>query len=316
MATFSVNDQVRRVTAQGNGNLVDFNFSFQVNNTSDLKVFLGSTQKQETNDYSVVTSTGSAGLNADGTGTIRFVSAPTSSDTVVILSDVPVARSSVYSSGGNVTAQALEGDFDTITMQIGDLEEKNNRSIKAPVDEPATSSFTIPSKSARLGKLLSFNSSTGNPEVSDPAVSSASIGAVTTLGAGVSATASATYTSSTGDISFSFGIPQGSQGSAGANGVFSAIASQSEAQAGTENTKGMTPLRVSQAISTQVSASSGSRFFGIYKDSATGTLKVDQTTSGGSEALVLSEYDDNYIFASGSVTFAIDTNGHLQVTLP
>ena len=160
MATFSVNDQVRRVTAQGNGNLVDFNFSFQVNNTSDLKVFLGSTQKQETNDYSVVTSTGSAGLNTDGTGTIRFVSAPTSSDTVVILSDVPVARSSVYSSGGNVTAQALEGDFDTITMQIGDLEEKNNRSIKAPVDEPATSSFTIPSKSARLGKLLSFNSTT------------------------------------------------------------------------------------------------------------------------------------------------------------
>ena len=73
MATFSVNDQVRRVTAVGNNSLLDFSFSFQVNNTSDIKVYLGSTLKQETTDYSIVTSTGAAGLNADGTGTVRFV---------------------------------------------------------------------------------------------------------------------------------------------------------------------------------------------------------------------------------------------------
>jgi len=44
----------------------------------------------------------------------------------------------------------------------------------------------------------------------------------------------------------------GTNGADGADGVFSAIASQGEAQAGTDNTKGMTPLRVSQAISYQV----------------------------------------------------------------
>ena len=46
MATFSITDQTRRVTATGNGSLVDFSFSFQVNDTSDVKVFLGSTLKQ------------------------------------------------------------------------------------------------------------------------------------------------------------------------------------------------------------------------------------------------------------------------------
>lgn len=40
----------------------------------------------------------------------------------------------------------------------------------------------------------------------------------------------------------------GPAGNDGADGIFSAIASQAEAEAGTENTKGMTPLRAAQAI--------------------------------------------------------------------
>ena len=44
----------------------------------------------------------------------------------------------------------------------------------------------------------------------------------------------------------------GSNGSNGVNGIFSAIATQGEAQAGTDNTKGMSPLRVAEAITAQV----------------------------------------------------------------
>jgi hypothetical protein len=47
---------------------------------------------------------------------------------------------------------------------------------------------------------------------------------------------------------------QGSAGAAGANGIFSEIASQAEAEAGAENTKGMTSLRVKNAIDAQVGA--------------------------------------------------------------
>ena len=45
---------------------------------------------------------------------------------------------------------------------------------------------------------------------------------------------------------------QGSTGAAGADGIFSEIASEAEAEAGVNNTKGMTPLRVKDAIETQV----------------------------------------------------------------
>lgn len=47
----------------------------------------------------------------------------------------------------------------------------------------------------------------------------------------------------------------GANGADGADGVFSQIASEGEAQAGTDNTKGMTPLRVADAITAQVPVS-------------------------------------------------------------
>lgn len=46
--------------------------------------------------------------------------------------------------------------------------------------------------------------------------------------------------------------PAGANGGDGADGIFSAIASQAEAQAGTDNVKGMTALRTAQAIASQV----------------------------------------------------------------
>ena len=46
--------------------------------------------------------------------------------------------------------------------------------------------------------------------------------------------------------------PQGPNGAQGADGIFSEIASQAEAQAGTDNEKGMTPLRTKNAIDSQV----------------------------------------------------------------
>lgn len=48
----------------------------------------------------------------------------------------------------------------------------------------------------------------------------------------------------------------GANGATGANGVFAAIASQAEAEAGTDNVKGMTALRVKQAIDAQTPAES------------------------------------------------------------
>lgn len=231
MATFSVNDQVRRVVATGDGSNDAFDFSFQVNATTDVKVYVDGALKTASSHYNVVNSSNAAGLNTDGTGRIKFTGGniPANAAIVTILSDVPAARTSVYTAGGTITAASLESDFDTQTMLIGDREERDSRALLAPVNDPTNIDMTLPAKATRAGKALAFNSSTGNPEaiqqVTDASVS------VSGLSAGASPTASVSV--SNGVAAFALGIPagatgpqgaQGPQGAAGSNGSDGAAA--------------------------------------------------------------------------------------------
>ena len=61
MATFSVTDQTRRAQYTGNGSNTEFSFSFQVNNTSDIKVHVDTTLQTESTHYDIKTSTNSIG---------------------------------------------------------------------------------------------------------------------------------------------------------------------------------------------------------------------------------------------------------------
>ena len=267
MATFSVNDQARRAQSTGNGSATDFSFSFQVNATSDVKVYVGDTLKTLSTHYTIVDSSAAAGLNTDGTGVVKFITSPTdytpaNGDVVTILSDVPVARTSVYTSGGNITAAALESDFDTITMQVADREERDGRQLTAPVSDPSNIDMTLPAKASRLGKVLGFNSSTGNPEATQQ-VTDASV-SVSSLSAGASPTASVSVSS--GTAAFALGIPTGATGatgSTGATGAAGAAASISvgSVTANTVSTGGSATAAVSNAGSS--SAATFNFTFGI-----------------------------------------------------
>lgn len=162
MATFSVNDQVRRDVTVGDGSTVLFPFSFQVNATTDVKVYVDDTLKVAGTHYDIVDSTDSAGLNSDGTGKVKFKTTPTdftpaNNTSVTVVSDVPVARTSVYTAGGNITAASLESDFDTITMQVGDREQEIARAIRGPLSDPTSTSMVLPNKTTRANKFLAFD---------------------------------------------------------------------------------------------------------------------------------------------------------------
>ena len=217
MATFSVNDQVRRVVATGNGSNDSFSFSFQVNATTDVKVYVDGTLKTAGSHYNIVNSSAAAGLNTDGTGVAKFTGGniPANAATVTILSDVPVARTSVYTAGGNITAASLEADLDTMTMMNGDREERDTRALLAPVQDPTTIDMTLPDKATRAGKVLGFDSSTGNPEATQQ-VTGAAVN-VSGLSAGASPTAS--VSTSGGTATFTLGIPAGATGATGATGA-------------------------------------------------------------------------------------------------
>ena len=162
MATFSVTDQTRRAQYTANGSTTEFSFSFQVNNTSDIKVDVNGTTKTESTHYDIKTTANSNGLNTDGTGKVVFRTSPSdhtpaNNEIVTIYSDHPLSRTSVYTSGGNITAASLENDFDTITMVLGSHEERMNRAIQAPVTDPVNVDLTLPIASTRASKIMGFD---------------------------------------------------------------------------------------------------------------------------------------------------------------
>ena len=163
MATYDVTDQTsaRRVQFTGNGTAGPFAFAFQVNATSEVKVYVDTTEKTETTHYTVSLNSGT------GAGTISFTTGnhPTSSQTITILGDIPLSRTSIYTSGGQLTASSLEDDFDTNMFIHQQTNEEINRSLRlAEHDVISGADMTLPVKDTRKGTVLGFNATTGNPE--------------------------------------------------------------------------------------------------------------------------------------------------------
>lgn len=184
MATFSITDQTRRAQYTGNGSTTEFSFSFQVNNTSDIKVYVDATLQTESTHYDIKTSTNSAGLNTDGTGKVVFKTTPSdytpaNNAIVSIISDLPLSRSSVYTTGGNITATSLENDFDTITMILASHEERLDRTMVAPVRDAVSVDLTLPDKDDRKGRVLGFHETTGVPQQGPQIADVQSLAAIT-----------------------------------------------------------------------------------------------------------------------------------------
>ena len=162
MATYDVIQRERKVQLQGNGTAGPFQFLFQIESSSHLKVYVDDVEKQESSHYTVT-------INADGSGgSISFTSSnfPTSSETVTLISDIPLSRTSIYTSGGDLTAQSLESDFDTSMFIHQQTNEEVNRSIRLPeYDVVSSDTMILPAKADRLGKTLGFHSTTGALEL-------------------------------------------------------------------------------------------------------------------------------------------------------
>ena len=184
MTSVDVNDVLKRTQSTANGSTTDFSFSFQVNATNEIKVYEDSTLKTEGTHYDIVDSSASAGLNANGTGVVKFKTSPTNytpanNKVITILSVMSLARASVYSSGGNITAASLETDYDRIHRILGDFKEVKSRTVIAPEYSATNVDMTLPAKATRAGKLLGFNSSTGNPEATFTVADGTTLASVT-----------------------------------------------------------------------------------------------------------------------------------------
>ena len=179
----NITSTVRWKSYTGNGSAGPFEFAFQINAYTEVKVYVDSTLKTAGSHYNVENSSSETSkINTDGTGRVRFTTSnfPTSSQTITIVSNVPLARTSVYSTGGPFTASALETDFDTSLMVQQQIDKKLDRALVAPEYDIDTISMTLPAKDTRKGTVLGFNATTGNPEAGPTIANVNSLSAITT----------------------------------------------------------------------------------------------------------------------------------------
>ena len=182
--------------------------------STDLNVFVDGVARTfdaSTSSTSLYTVSGGDG----STGTVTTsVTGATGGSTVVITRSIPLARTTDFPSGGAFEVAKLNTELDTLLTMIADADDENSRAIRLQ-DNDAAATLTIPLTDDRKGKILGFNSSSGNAEAVT-SITTASIAAVNTVSAGGSATASAAV--SGGNIAFTLGIPTGATGATGPAG--------------------------------------------------------------------------------------------------
>ena len=168
MADYAISNVPRRVVyaASGTG---PYAFTFEILSQTDIAVYKASTLLTLTTDYTVT-------INANGTGSVTLVtSAGTSNITIVGAKNIQ--RTTDFTTGGDLFANTLNDELDNQTIFIQQVAETAERGLKAPVVDPTDINMTLPAKASRVGTVLAFNATTGNPEAGP------SIGSVTTVAA-------------------------------------------------------------------------------------------------------------------------------------
>ena len=159
MADYAISNVARRVVYTNTG-VGPYSFTFEILANTDIAVYRGSTLLTLTTDYTVI-------INANGTGSVTLVVAGTGNITIV--GSRAIQRTSDYTTGGDLFASTLNTDLDSQTIYAQQVAETAERGLKAPVTDPTDIAMTLPAKDGRKGKVLAFDSTTGNP-VAGPAL--------------------------------------------------------------------------------------------------------------------------------------------------
>lgn len=167
MADYPISNIARRVVYTNTG-VGPYAFTFEILQNTDIAVYRASTLLTLTTDYTVT-------INANGTGSITLVVSGTGNITIV--GSRAIQRTSDYTTGGDLFASTLNTDLDSQTIYAQQVAETAERGLKAPVVDPTDINMTLPAKATRVGTVLAFNATTGNPEAGPSIASLATVAA-------------------------------------------------------------------------------------------------------------------------------------------
>ena len=160
-----------RLSYTADGSTAAFTFNFEIADSSSIDVYVGSTLKTLTTDYTVSFDSGTS-----GTGTVTFNSAP-SSGTVTLVRDTNLARTTDFENSGAFLASTVNAELDRLSQAVIDATNKvETKAIILAEPTTETPTLTLPDAATRADKVLSFDSS------GDVQVSAVGTGSVTSVG--------------------------------------------------------------------------------------------------------------------------------------
>ena len=172
MSNFNINAVKRRVVLSGSAGTGPYAFTFEILDQNDISVFKDTTKLTLTTDYTV-------SINANGTGSVTLGVAATSSNNITIIGARDIERTTDFVTAGDLKASSLNEQLDALTIFDQQINERVDRAVISPVDDPQDIDMTLPSKSARVGKYLAFNATTGQPEAGPSTSNVNSLAAIT-----------------------------------------------------------------------------------------------------------------------------------------
>jgi hypothetical protein len=324
-----ISDVLRRVVYAPNGT-GPYQFTFEVLAQTDIAVYRGSTLLTLTTDYTV-------SLNVDGTGSVTLVTTAGTSN-ITIVGDRGIARSTDFVTGGDLLANSLNEELDAQTIFNQQTYELALRGLKAPVYDPTDINMTLPAKSSRVGKVLSFDATTGDPVASITAnevmnAQTYATNAANSATAAASSASSASTSASSASSSASTATTQASNASTSAsnastsatnasNSASSASTSASNAatsatnasnSASSASTSATNAASSASAASTSASNASTSATNAANSATAAATSETNAAASAASAAAALDSFDDRYLGAKSSNP-TVDNDGNALVT--
>ena len=153
-----ISNVTRRVVLAASG-LGPYSFTFEILANTDISVYKDDTLLTLTTDYTVT-------INSNGTGFVTLVATPTGATQIAIVGDRAIQRTSDFVTGGDLFANTINDELDSLTIFAQQNAEGVERALKAPQTDPTNISMTMPRASVRAGKVLSFDSN-GNPAAVD-----------------------------------------------------------------------------------------------------------------------------------------------------
>jgi hypothetical protein len=164
----TVSAETNKATYSGDGSTTSFSTVFTFASNDEVTVSKVVTATGVTTEFTLGTEytltgagTGSAGTVVISTSPSDFT--PASGEKLIVQLRPPFVQPTDLPRGGTVSpSDTLEPMHDNRVRQMLRLKDDADRALKLPIDE--TSAATLPVATLRKGKILSFDSTTGDPQ--------------------------------------------------------------------------------------------------------------------------------------------------------